>query len=81
MIYLAYPDGTPVFAATTHMTTKRAERAASRRLGKDWRERGYRVCYDDRPRSSPDPGRENPRNAPRIFGTPPVALLTDWHKG
>lgn len=79
MSYVAYPDGTPVFGGSSPLNTKAAERKASRTLGADWRERGYRVCYGEPPRPEPVEPDPCPRIRLRVFGTP-IALFTDWHK-
>lgn len=44
MIQVLTPDGrAPVFPGVMHMNTRQAELYAGRRLGKDWRERGYLI--------------------------------------
>ena len=47
MPYIAYPDGTPAFKHLWHCTTGGAQQAASRKLGVDWRRRGYRIVTDN----------------------------------
>lgn len=42
-MYVSYMDGTPALDRTIHRTTREAEKAASRILGKDWKERGYQI--------------------------------------
>ena len=79
MSFLAYPDGTPVFGSSCPINTKAAERQASRTLGADWRERGYRVCYGEPRKREFTVPIKNPRTTIRIGGNPTYGWLTDWH--
>ena len=45
MIQIVDANGWPMDPRIFHRTTRIARASASRRLGKDWRKRGYTVAY------------------------------------
>ena len=46
--FIASPSGHPL-TRNSYLNTREAERAAARLLGKDWRQRGYRIGHGPLP--------------------------------
>lgn len=51
MIQIVSWDGRPVFPRVSHRTGAAAAATATRRLGADWRDRGYRIQDPDDPQA------------------------------